>query len=136
MSEHSSSAILFVDDSEVNRLAYTTYLQEAGFQTIEAATGREALRLTTESLHPPDLVILDVNLPDLDGFEVCRRIKNHPATSSMAVLHLSGTFVRPQDKATGLEGGADGYLVKPVEPSEVVATVRALLRARRAEEAA
>ena len=133
MSEIRPTSILYVDDDDANRLAFSMVLQSAGFQTREAATGGDALRLAAEG---PDLIILDVNLPDIDGFEVCRRIKAHPATSSIPVLHMSAVYIRSEDKTHGLEGGADGYLTKPVEPSEVVATVNALLRIRRAEEAA
>ena len=133
MNEIRPPSILYVDDDDANRLAFSMVLRHAGFQTREAATGGDALRLAAEG---PDLIILDVNLPDIDGFEVCRRIKAHPATSSIPVLHMSGVYIRSADKTHGLDGGADGYLTKPVEPDEVVATVHALLRIHRAEEAA
>ncbi len=133
MSEIHPASILYVDDDNANRLAFSMVLRSAGFLTREAATGSDALRMAAER---PDLIILDVNLPDIDGFEVCRRIKAHPATSSIPVLHMSAVYVRSEDKTHGLEGGADGYLTKPIEPDEVVATVHALLRIRRAEEAA
>jgi two-component system, cell cycle sensor histidine kinase and response regulator CckA len=133
MNENRPASILYVDDDNANRLAFSMVLQHAGFQTREAATGTDALRLAAEG---PDLIILDVNLPDIDGFEVCRRIKAHPATSSIPVLHMSAVYIRSEDKTHGLQGGADGYLTKPIEPDEVVATVHALLRIHRAEEAA
>jgi PAS domain S-box-containing protein len=133
MSEVAPPSILYVDDDEANRQAFTWILRHAGFQTREATTGADALRLAAEK---PDLIILDVSLPDIDGFEVCRRIKAHPATAAIPVLHMSAVFVRSEDRTHGLEGGADGYLTKPVEPREVLATVRALLRVRQAEEAA
>ena len=85
---------------------------------------------------PADLIILDVKLPDVSGFEVCRRIKEDPATAAIPVLHISTTFVDIEDKIHGLEGGADGYLTDVLEPLELIATVKALLRARKAEEAA
>ncbi len=133
MSDERTPSILYVDDDAANRLAFSLVLRHAGFDTREASTGGDALRLAAEQ---PDLIILDVNLPDIDGFEVCRRIKAHPATSSIPVLHMSAVYVRTEDKTHGLEGGADGYLTKPVEPAEVVATVHSLLRIHRAEEAA
>jgi signal transduction histidine kinase len=126
-------SVLYVDDDETNRHTLTWYLEQEGFQTREASTGQEALRLAADK---PDVIILDVGLPDMDGFEVCRRIKSHPATAAIPVLHVSGRFVRTEDKMHGLEEGADAYLTKPVEPREVVATVRSLLRMRQAEEAA
>jgi signal transduction histidine kinase len=122
-----------VDDDEDNRQAFNWLFRSAGFEVREASTGTEALRLAEEK---PDLVILDVNLPDINGFEVCKRIKSHPATASIPVLHLSAYFISSENRAQGLEGGADGYLTKPVEPHELLAQVKALLRIRQAEEAA
>ena len=133
MADESAVTILVVDDDEAKRYAITKILQKVGFAIREAATGAEALRLVADL---PDLVILDVKLPDVSGFEVCRRIKADPATASIPVLHLSTTFVDLDDKVQGLEGGADGYLTDVLEPLELIATVRSLLRARRAEEAA
>src|SRR5262249_14376585 len=133
MSTPSSPTILYVDDDQGNRQALAWMLRHAGYSVREAGTGGEALRLAAEH---PDLIILDVNLPDVNGFEVCRRIKQHPATTGIPVLHVWGEYVTPQDKTHGLEEGADGYLVKPAEPREVLATIKALLRVRKAEEAA
>jgi len=130
MSDESKATILNVNDSDAIREAVNLFLRQAGFEVIEAATGMEALRLAKEN---PDLVVLDVNLPDINGFEVCRRIRGDPATSSIPVLHLSATYVDDRSRAKGLEEGADAYLTHPVEPPVLVATVRALLRMRRAE---
>ncbi|MEH1865878.1 MAG: response regulator [Nostoc sp.] len=126
--------ILHIDDHEANRYVVTRILQNAGFTVVEAATGAAGLKAAVE--HQPALVILDVKLPDINGFEVCRQIKANPETAFIPVLHLSASFVQSQDKAEGLDSGADGYLVQPVEPIELLATVRSLLRIRRAEEAA
>jgi len=125
---------LLVDDDEGKRYSIAKILQRARFRTREARTGAEALQLIREL--KPELVILDVKLPDMSGFEVCRRIKSDPLTASIAVLHVSTTFVGIEDKVQGLEGGADGYLTDVLEPLELIATVNALLRARKAEEAA
>ena len=84
---------------------------------------------------PLDLVVLDVNLPDIDGFEVCRRLRASPPTARTPVIHLSATFVNDVDKVQGLDAGADGYITHPVEPPVLIATVNAFLRARRAEDA-
>ncbi|OUL34202.1 hybrid sensor histidine kinase/response regulator [Nostoc sp. T09] len=126
--------ILHVDDNEANRYIVCRILQNAGFSVVEAATGAAGLKAVAE--HQPALVILDVQLPDISGFEVCRQIKANPETAFIPVLHLSASFVQSQDKAEGLDSGADGYLAQPVEPIELLATVRSLLRIRRAEEAA
>ena len=129
-----SITVLNVDDNEANLYAVTRMLKRAGFTVVEAVSGEEALLKVAAGL--PDLVILDVNLPDLDGFEVCRRIKADPATSSIPVLHLSASYILSEDKTRGLDEGADGYLVRPVEPPELVANVRALLRIKSAEKRA
>ena len=126
------ATILHVDDDEANRYAVTRSLVKAGFEVTEAVDGTSALRKAVEG---PDLIILDIRLPDIDGFEVCRRIKRDPATADIPVLHLSASFISGEAKAHGLDGGADGYLVRPVEPVELVATVKALLRNKAAEDA-
>ena len=126
--------ILHVDDNEANRYVVTRILQNAGFIVVEAATGTTGLEAVAN--FQPDLIILDVQLPDISGFEVCRQIKANPETAFIPVLHLSASFVQSQDKAEGLDSGADAYLVQPVEPIELLATLRSLLRIRRAEEAA
>jgi PAS domain S-box-containing protein len=128
---HSHAVILHVEDDPATRYATSRVLQREGFTVTEATTGEEGLKLLEQR---PDLVILDVNLPDLNGFEVCRRIKANPATATVPVLHLSASHVTDEAQARGLETGADGYLVQPVDPDVLVATVKALLRLRRAEE--
>jgi PAS domain S-box-containing protein len=80
-----------------------------------------------------DLIVLDVNLPDVDGFEVCRRLREDPQTAQVPVLHLSATFTNSADFAQGFEAGADGYLTRPVEPPVLLATVRTLLFAHHAD---
>ena len=130
MTEKPNITILNVDDHDGTRYATTRFLRKAGYQIIEAANGTDALKLAKRS---PDLVILDVNLPDIDGFEVCRRLKSDRATSMIPVVHLSATYQDDEAKVTGLESGADGYLTHPVEARVLVAYVRALLRTRQAE---
>jgi two-component system cell cycle sensor histidine kinase/response regulator CckA len=130
-SRNGSPTILNVDDSEDNRFVLNLLLRDAGFAVQEAATGSEALLRAQQR---PDLILLDVNLPDLSGLEVCRRLKADPATGSVPVLLISAISVRSEDRVRGLEqAGADGYLSKPVDPAEMVAHIRALLRLRQAE---
>jgi PAS domain S-box-containing protein len=126
-------SILFVDDNDLGCLPLLEALTKEGYQVRQVKTAKEALEQVAGC--QPDLVILDVHLPDMSGFEVCQQIKSNPHTSSTLVLHLSGHFVRSEDRALGLDRGADGYLVKPVMARELVANVGALLRARRAESA-
>jgi PAS domain S-box-containing protein len=134
MSKQPPVTILHIDDEEANRYVIARMLQKAGFNVIEATRGEAGLQLV--SSQRPDLVILDVQLPDISGFEVCQRIKSNPDTTSIPVLHISASLVESKDKAQGLESGADGYLVQPVEAIELIATVRSLLRIRQAEESA
>jgi signal transduction histidine kinase len=122
--------ILNVDDTEAVRYAKTHTLRSAGFRVDEAATGSEALRKVAEL--KPGLVLLDVRLPDISGIEVCRRIKaDFPATM---VLQVSASYISAVDRVIGLENGADSYLAQPVEPAELIAAVRALLRISAAED--
>jgi len=124
--------ILNVDDYEAGRYARSQVLQRAGFEVIDASTGVEALRLATEA--GPDLVLLDINLPDIDGFEVCRRLRTQRHTHIIPIVHISATFLGDRAQDLAFEGGADGYLTDPVEPAVLLATIHSLLRLRSAEE--
>lgn len=123
--------ILNVDDTEAARYAKSRILKRAGFQVIEAASGSEALALAA-SEHPA-LVLLDTKLPDISGFDVCRQLKQSPATAMLLVLQTSASYVASPDKVRALDSGADNYLFEPIEPEELVANVRALLRLAKAE---
>jgi PAS domain S-box-containing protein len=133
MSDRSLATILYVDDDADTRMTFRWLFERAGFSFREAATGSDALRLAVEG---PDVVVLDVSLPDMTGFEVRRRLKAHPASSGIPVLHLSGVHVTTEDRTQALEEGADAYLVKPVDPRELLAHVHAVLRIHQAEEKA
>jgi signal transduction histidine kinase len=122
--------VLTVDDNDAVRYSLTRYLREAGYHVIEARTGTEALNLAR---HDPALITLDISLPDLDGFEVCRRLKEDPTTCEIPVLHISASFVESAHKVRGLEGGADAYLSEPINQQELLATVKALLRMSQAQ---
>jgi len=128
----SSGRILVVDDNAGNRYATVRQLVAAGFDVRDVDSGQRAI---AEAARKPDLIVLDVNLPDIDGFEVCRVIRANPATARIPIVHLSATFVGSADQVSGLDAGADGYLTHPVEPAVLVATINAFLRARAAEEA-
>lgn len=127
----STIRILNVDDSDAARYAKTRILTRAGFEIIEATSGSEAL-YKAQNEHP-DLILLDVKLPDINGFDVCKKIKQNPATAKILILQTSASFVGSSDKIRALEGGADNYLVEPIDPEELVANVKALLRLGRAE---
>ena len=132
MAERTSLTILIIDDEEANRYALRRILEKSGFVVLEAATGAEGLRILSETR--PDLVILDVKLPDMNGFEVCQKIKADPATSVIPVLQASASFVESEKRAEGLESGADAYVTHPISARELVANVRALLRISQAEQ--
>ncbi|WP_214401777.1 SpoIIE family protein phosphatase [Pseudonocardia lacus] len=123
------TTVLVVDDAPATRYIVGSWLRREGFRVAEAATGAEALELVRT--RPVDIVVLDVGLPDMTGFEVCEQIKTDPALGQ-PVIHLSATSVEGRDRAHGLDRGADAYLTDPVEPAELVATVNSVLRYYRA----
>ncbi|KAF0096394.1 MAG: PAS/PAC sensor hybrid histidine kinase [Puniceicoccaceae bacterium 5H] len=123
--------ILIVDDQETNRYTLRRYLERAGYEVQEAGSGEEGLQLAEQG---PALIILDVKLPDMIGYQVCRHLRSNPQTSSIPILQTSAAFVDSDDVIEGLESGADGYLRDPIRPRELIATVNSLLRMRRAEQ--
>nr|WP_228530898.1 MULTISPECIES: HAMP domain-containing sensor histidine kinase [Myxococcaceae] len=127
VSDSEPASILIVNDDPVVRYVTSRTLRLAGFRTLEAGEGAEALRLAAGL---PELILLDVQMPGLNGFEVARRLKANPTTAGILVVHLSGERLDSEAKVRGLEGGADAYLTLPIEPAELVANVRALLRLR------
>ena len=117
--------ILIVEDEPdiVELLAYN--LHQAGFETITAFNGEDALRHA--NTRPPDLILLDVLLPGVDGLEVCRMLKTNPATADIPVIMLTAKGEKT-DRIVGLELGADDYVTKPFSPREVVLRIRAVQR--------
>lgn len=123
--------VLNVDDSDGARYAKSRILTHAGLRVIEASNGEDAIARAHAEM--PDLILLDVKLPDINGMEVCRRLKENPATKAILILQTSASFIDPSDKVRALDGGADNYLVEPIEPDELIANVKALLRLGRVE---
>jgi PAS domain S-box-containing protein len=124
--------VLVVDDVEAKRYLIAHALRLAGMEVHEAASGHQALA----SLEPPpDVVVLDVRLPDLSGFEVCRRLKSDPATAAIPVLYVSALLQDAELERHLFDDGADGYIPQPIEPKHLVAQTWALVRMRRAEQA-
>jgi two-component system NtrC family sensor kinase len=122
--------ILVVDDRAANRYPIVHALKKAGFDVTEAGSGREALELARRV---PAAILLDVKLPDILGYEVCRRLKANPRTSHIPVLQLSAAFLDNESRVYALESGADAYLTQPVEPNVLIATVRSLVRLHAAD---
>ena len=123
--------LLIVDDNAATRYALRRRMERQGFKVAEAGTGTEGLALIAERL--PDALILDVNLPDMSGFDIVRQLRAAPRTALLPVVHVSAASIQTGDIVTGLEAGADAYLVHPVDPDVLLATLRTLLRVRDTE---
>jgi CheY-like chemotaxis protein len=121
------NTILVVDDRPDTRYATTRILAGAGFDVRETATGRDALRLARTS---PDVIVLDIALTDIDGFEVCRRLKSDAATRAIPIVHKPSVYRDPDHRQQGLAAGADEYLIDPVEPQVLIDTIRRFLPGR------
>lgn len=117
--------VLVVDDDELFVDSVCTLLDAAGYRSVAATTGEEALRIAREQT--PAVVLLDIQLPKLNGYEVCRALREEFGRA-LAVAFVSGTRTETVDVSSGLHVGADDYLVKPCDPSELVARVAALMR--------
>ena len=126
-----AATVLVVDDEKdlVELVKY--HLEKDGLKCLEARDGETALQMAKEST--PDLVVLDLMLPGLDGLEVCRKLRKDPKTSSMAIIMLTAK-AEEVDRIVGLEMGADDYMVKPFSPRELVARVKAVLRRGQGQE--
>jgi DNA-binding response OmpR family regulator len=125
--------ILIVDDNAATRYSVRRVLEHHGFRVEEAGTGTEGLvQLNTQDF---GALVLDVNLPDMSGFDVVRQLRENPRMQLLPVVHVSAASIATGDLITGLNAGADAYLVHPVDPDVLLATLRSLLRARRAEDA-
>jgi two-component system, cell cycle response regulator DivK len=116
--------VLLVDDSEDNREVYAQYLSFSGFRVESAVDGIEAVEMATR-LHP-DVIVMDLSLPRLDGWEATRQIKSAPATSGIPVIALTGHAVS-ESKRRALDAGCSGYLTKPCLPDILVSEIRRLV---------
>lgn len=124
--------ILVVDDDPFIVQATRRLLKKAGYTTFPAHTGQEALDLARR--HHPDIILLDVNMPDLDGFEVCRRLRADPKLADIGVIIITSTYTDGDSQAAGLDIGADGYIARPISNRELIARIHAVLRLRAAEQ--
>jgi PAS domain S-box-containing protein len=125
--------LLIVDDNVATRYALRRRLERHGYEVLEAGTGSEGLALIASE--PLDALILDVNLPDMSGFDIVRILRADARTALLPVIHVSAASIQTGDIITGLNAGADAYLIHPVDPDVLLATLRTLLRVRDTENA-
>jgi|ERR1041385_3797521 CheY-like chemotaxis protein len=117
--------VLIVDDYPGARYLRSRILSEAGYEVLEAGNGAEALAIARSAR--PSLILLDVNLPDISGFEVCTRLKEDPATASIPVIQITGAWLSEKDRQEGLASGANAYLVEPVDDLTLLRNVFTLI---------
>jgi DNA-binding response OmpR family regulator len=118
--------ILVCDDTPAKRYIITSWLRREGYRVIEATTAGDARRILREQA--VDLAVLDVHLPDGSGLDITRDLRRDPELAATPVVHVSAIAVETADKVTGLDSGADAYMVDPIEPQELLSSIRALLR--------
>lgn len=116
--------MLLVEDNEDNRIIYSTVLRHTGFQVVEAHDGEEAVALARSVL--PDLILMDISIPKIDGWEATRILRSDPATRDIPIIALTAHALA-DDRERAATGGFTSYLAKPVEPRAVVAEVRRCL---------
>ncbi|MEV6169689.1 fused response regulator/phosphatase [Streptomyces sp. NPDC051954] len=132
--KRTDTTVLVVDDVAASRYAMGAMLRRAGYQVVPVATGHEALVELDVRLrkgHLPDVALVDVDLPDMSGFELCRRLKARAHMAGLPVVHFSATDAATGDRCRGLEVGGEAYLTVPAEPEEIDAVIRAAVRAAR-----
>ena len=120
----SSKTVLLVEDNEDNRTVYRTILEHFGYEVIEARNGEDGVRMARED--HPDLILMDISIPLIDGWEATKILKGDPATSDIPIIALTAHALAT-DRAKAQEVGCDGYLAKPVEPRVVLEEVRRFL---------
>ena len=116
--------ILLVEDHRATRDGYRAFLTEQGFQVLTATSGRDAL--TQVMAERPDLVVLDLGLPDIDGWEVARQLKSEPATIDLPIIALTGAAL-PHERASAMRAGCDWHLSKPCTPGDLLEVIRRAL---------
>lgn len=115
--------VLFIDDDEDGREAYTHFLAARGFRVLTAATGIDGLAVAREA--SPDVIVLDLTLPEMDGWEITRRLRADPATRAACIIALTG-HATGEAWQRALDAGVEGYLTKPCPPEDVIAEIERL----------
>ena len=117
--------VLIVDDYPGARYLRSRILSDAGYEVLEAGTGDEALKIARQMI--PALILLDVNLPDISGLEVCLRLKQDPITANIPIIQITGAWLSDADRQQGLASGANAYLVEPVDDVTLLRNVVMLI---------
>ncbi len=128
-----NSRLLIVDDNAATRYAMRRTVERHGYSVMEAGTGSEGLEMIAANDFAG--LILYVNLPDMSGFDIVRKLRETAETALLPVIHVSAASIETGDVITGLDNGADAYLIHPVDPDVLLATIRTLLRVRETEDA-
>ena len=123
MIDRSQHSVLVVDDNEATRYATARSLKAGGFNIVEASAGAEALELGEFV----SAVVLDVHLPDLMGYEVCRLLRKKATTAALPIVYVSAMYVSEEDQQHGMATGGDAYLVSPIDPDALLATLDQLI---------
>lgn len=127
MAAEPAGTVLLVEDNEDNRAIYSAILRHAGYELVEATTGEKALEEARR--RPPDLMLLDISLPSMDGWEVASQLKADPSTRGVLIVALTANAL-PEDHRKAHEVGCDEFLAKPVRPRQVLETVQELIAGR------
>ena len=113
--------ILFIEDDKAARDGYAAYLAGSGYEVLPAATGQHALTLA--AAWTPDVIVLDLGLPDIDGWEVARQLKAAPATANIPIIALTGADL-PHERVSAMRAGCDRHISKPCEPAALIDVIR------------
>lgn len=120
-----TATALVVDDFEPHRYSVGRLLKTSGFRVLEASSGQECMQKVDES---PDVIVLDIHLPDTNGFDVCRRLRSRPATATTPILHLSATAKNPEAREESRLVGANDYVTSPFDPEDLLGRLRSLVQ--------
>jgi CheY-like chemotaxis protein len=121
-----ATRVLFVDDDAATRDGYAAHLTKLGYEVIGAGSGHHALLLA--STWAPDVIVLDLGLPDVDGWEVARRLKDGPTTSAIPIVAVTGADL-PHERVSAMRAGCDRHLAKPCAPADLVDAIERCVRA-------
>ena len=130
--EKNGPIILIVDDVPENIEFLKMMLGELGYQPRSALSGKDALQMVEEE--KPDLILLDIQMPEMDGYEVCEHLRDNPETARIPVIMATGQVVDTQERVKGMRSGASDYLMKPIERDDLIARIEAQLRLKELED--